>query len=219
MKFRDFRQAVETELSIDNYFFIIHPNNKADPFFWVAVNGGDIGTTLCHYEFTLDGNDSNKVNLEIHFEFLSENGSESEKNASALLGKYLLNKPIMKRYDSVSKSQVGIIYDSFYLDADSVVQDAIEALKKMDKEFQLEFSKFIKKSSCRKLLKNKKECKPKELICFYGRIIYPCLLLILLVFVSIFIFKKSFSNSEPSISYEKSYTENRCQIQDSNVQH
>lgn len=72
--------------------------------------------------------------MEIHFEF-PLNDSESEKNTSALLGMYLLNNTIMKRFASVSKYQVRIIYGSFAYDSDSIVQATIEVLKKMDKEF------------------------------------------------------------------------------------
>ena len=155
MYFQEFRQSVEKELLKEDYYSINNPSSKVESFFWIAVKGTAIGTTSCHYEFALDENDSNKVNLEIHFEF-PPNNSESEKNASALLGKYLLNKRIIKRFDFVSQYQVGIIYNSFNLNSDSIVQDAIKALKKMNKKFQLDFFKFIKKSSCKKLLNRKK---------------------------------------------------------------
>lgn len=102
--------------------------------------GTGIGSELCHYEFVEDSD--KKINLEIHFEFSTSDDYQSVLNI--LNRKKLLNRPISYRFTSKNKPrQVGIIYDTFDLNDQDLVDKAIASLNKMNNEFQKELYKFI----------------------------------------------------------------------------
>ena len=76
MDFKDFRNNLEKEFKQKGIYSINYPSYQTDNYFWIAIENSFISTTLCHYEFVLDEKNKSMVNLEIHFEFFSENKFE-----------------------------------------------------------------------------------------------------------------------------------------------
>ncbi|MBP5452815.1 MAG: hypothetical protein J6Y16_11315 [Treponema sp.] len=157
MDFKDFRNNLEKEFKQKGIYSINYPSYQTDNYFWIAIENSFISTTLCHYEFVLDEKNKSMVNLEIHFEFFSENKFEDEKNAFSLQGKYLLNDKITKLHcTDGSPNQVGIIYQSFTLDSDNLIEKSISSLDEMNSKFLSAFSYFIKDSPQRNTFKKNK---------------------------------------------------------------
>lgn len=141
MTFDIFRDKIEKKLPKD--FVINYPLNKKESFFWISVPSTIIGTSLCHYEFVKEG-ESEKVNLELHFEFIEEDIKEKKLIIHSLCKKTLLKKDISNRNKDVSPYQVGIVYKTFELSSEKIIEDSIKNLKKLDKKFRRKISVFFK---------------------------------------------------------------------------